>query len=425
MIGPRSLAIAFGLALGAIRGGFEGFGADVPPGRSAPVDREAWARRLAGLNGADWRTAYAVGLELAALPADEGFAILKSSWEKIDKAQARQQLLKAWYFEPDVPAESRIRQHPRLLDAIDLGMQDRSPAVQAWATRYATELSFRDSAEDFQAYKAWYEDNRGRPLPEVVARSARRFAGEAARTVRAEATRRAFWLIQHVNAVWEIPEARRGALDGGLARTLGRWASAADVRSGREEIQLAVYALQILHRLRPEEPDLRRVVLPLIAREKPVQVRSLAIQALGGQKNAWAFDVLLETLERSIEEDMQVRGNIAEAAASALVTFDDPRVIPSLIAVIAAIEYDNTAWNYQSALNRLTGVRYDPSHGGGWWRRWWEKNREKYPEAVRVLEIPRLPRGRPLPGRATVDPPADVEGIRVHDLRAGGDEKKR
>src|SRR5262249_5600177 len=57
--------------------------------------------------------------------------------------------------------------------------------------------------------------------------------------------------------------------------------------------------------------------------------------------------------------------------------------------------------------------------------RWWEKNREKYPEAVRVLEIPKLPRERPLLGLAAVDPPADLEGIRVQDLRAGEDEKKR
>ena len=32
----------------------------------------------------------------------------------------------------------------------------------------------------------------------------------------------------------------------------------------------------------------------------------------------------------------------------------------------------------------------DESHDGAWWRAWWEKNRERYPEAVRALEIPTL-----------------------------------
>ena len=36
------------------------------------VDRAAWAGKLAELNQADWRQAFAVGNELASLPPDTG-----------------------------------------------------------------------------------------------------------------------------------------------------------------------------------------------------------------------------------------------------------------------------------------------------------------------------------------------------------------
>src|SRR5262249_9738270 len=151
---------------------------------SQKVDREAWARRLAGLNRGDWRQAFAVGQALAALPPDEGFAILEANWGKIDKVEARQQLIKAWYFA--MPYPLHVRRHPRLLDGMDLGMRDPSPEVREWAASYLGMLVFRDFAEDPQAYQDWYRANRGKPMGEVVAESVRRFAAEAARTVKSD-----------------------------------------------------------------------------------------------------------------------------------------------------------------------------------------------------------------------------------------------
>jgi hypothetical protein len=88
-----------GLALGGLLTGWHDPGSAGPAAQQAErVDREAWARKLTALNEADWRTAFKVGEKLAALPGDEGFAILKANWEKIDKVDARQQLLKAWYL---------------------------------------------------------------------------------------------------------------------------------------------------------------------------------------------------------------------------------------------------------------------------------------------------------------------------------------
>jgi predicted esterase len=425
----RTIAIIIGLALGGLLGESDEFGAAglaaSPASQQAqPVDREAWARKLAGLNEADWRTAFEAGQELAALPADEGFAILKENWEKVGKVDARQQLLKAWYFA--MPYPLHIRNHPRLVDGLDLGMRDRSPNVQGWAMGYLGNLAFQDFSEDFQAYKAWYEANRDKPVPEVIGRSARRFAEEADHSVKRDAQKRARWLAEHVDVLRDMPEARRAALDAGLLRTLEGWASGAKTGSQREEIQLAANALGVVGQLKPGEAELRRVVVPFLAREKPAEVRAAAISALEGKENAWAIDLLLDGLKASLEDDPGTIKTTVWSAAGTLASFDDPRVIPTMIAAIDADNtYDTVYGVGYFGLTRLTGVQYDESHDGAWWRRWWEKNKERYPEAVRTLEIPKLPKRQQVAARAPADPLADVADVPAQDLRAGGDEKKR
>ena len=97
--------------------------------------------------------------------------------------------------------------------------------------------------------------------------------------------------------------------------------------------------------------------------------------------------------------------------------------------MIAVIDADNTYDTVYGVgwfgLNKLTGVDYDESHNGAWWRRWWEKNRQRFPEAVRPLEIPAIPKVAHAPGPAPADPLADVADIPAQDVRIGGDEKKR
>jgi hypothetical protein len=50
--------------------------------------------------------------------------------------------------------------------------------------------------------------------------------------------------------------------------------------------------------------------------------------------------------------------------------------------MIQVIELDNTYGTIYGVgyygLGRLTGVTYDQSHDGKWWRTWWEQNKSKY-----------------------------------------------
>jgi predicted esterase len=100
--------------------------------------------------------------------------------------------------------------------------------------------------------------------------------------------------------------------------------------------------------------------------------------------------------------------------------------------MIAVMDADNTYDTVYGigwfGLHRITGVPYDDSHDGAWWRQWWEKNKERYPAAVREMKIPKLQKTGKSKGPAKADsedPLADVADVPAQDLRAGGDAKKR
>ncbi len=311
-------------------------------------------------------------------------------------------------------------------------MNDPSPKVQEWALNYLSGIALQDFAEDFPSYKAWYQANRGKPVVDVIADAARKVAADAAHSVKKDALKRAGRLLQQVQVFSSEPAARRAALDAGLLRTLARWASTADAGSPKEDIELAASALQVLGEIKPGEAELRRVVVPLIARDKPLMVRGPALSALGGKENAWAIDLIIDALKESIEQGGTNKGAPLWGAAMTLASYDDPSVIPTLIAFIDADNtYDTTYGIGHYGLSRLTGVQYHESHDGAWWRQWWEKNKQRYPEAVRTLSIPVFPKREPVAEAAPVavqapaDPLADVADVPAKDLRIGGDEKKR
>ncbi len=387
---------------------------------AGPIDRDAWARKLAGLTADDWRTAFGVGQELAALPGDEGFAILRGNWARVGTPGARQQLLKAW--SRAMPYPLKLREHPRLLDGLDLGMQDPAPEVRAWASGFVGDLAFRDFAADLPAYDAWFRAHRDLPLPEVAARSIRAYAAEAARTVKSRAMLRARWVAEHDHALRQIPEARRSALDAGLPITLERWAAGADDGSSPDEIRLAVDALRILGRIGPGEAELRRVAVPLIAKTRPLPVRTAALAVLEGPENRWARDLLLDQLRAALADAPKRDDAACWGAASTLASFEDPAAIPPLIGLIEADNTQDTIYGIgYYGLGRLAGVAFEKEHDGPWWRRWWEANRAKYPDAVRSIEIPRFG-GLEALGKALrmedrdpepEDPLADVAEIRA------------
>jgi predicted esterase len=111
------------------------------PAQGATPDKtqSEYAARLAALNDTDWRTAFAVGQEIADLPAEQGWVIMRDNWSKVPKVEARQQLLKAWFYGKGFPLKPRS--HAHVQDVLDLGKHDPSPQVQEWANNFAKKAS--------------------------------------------------------------------------------------------------------------------------------------------------------------------------------------------------------------------------------------------------------------------------------------------
>lgn len=395
--------------------------------QAKPIDKTACARRLAGLKDGNWRAAFAAGCDLADLPPDDGFAILKDSWPKINSVEARQQILKAWHYAMPYPLHAR--NHPRLLDVLDLGMNDPSPKVQQWAQMFLRQVAFQDFAEDFQAYRAWHKANRGKPPAQVVAESVRRCAAQLAKAQSKEAQKQLLFLTDVQNAFRDIPEVRRAAIQAGLPKILEQAAVAGSSRkASRDSIQTAVQSLELLGQFQLDEADLKRVVVPLMSHDVPIEVQAAAMRALERKEFPWAVDLLIEGLKGGLQQDVSSVSSLVWPAARVLGSIGDPKAIPAMIALIDADNtYDTIYGIGWFGLNPLTGVKYDESHNGAWWREWWEKNKGRYPTAVRAMEIPQLPkRTRSKPARQTdQDPLSDVADVAAADLRAAGDAAQR
>ena len=85
--------------------------------------------------------------------------------------------------------------------------------------------------------------------------------------------------------------------------------------------------------------------------------------------------------------------NLLNDLADELADRKEHRAIPLLIGVINATNSSETIYHMgQSSLGKLTDVQSSRFHDGPWWRRWWEENKSNFPEEVRAIPIPDLPK---------------------------------
>ena len=102
------------------------------------------------------------------------------------------------------------------------------------------------------------------------------------------------------------------------------------------------------------------------------------------------LDNLLDDLKKALYADGP--RNLFQEATE-LAKLKDPHAIPTLIGLIDADNSIDTVYGIgYFALSPLTGVAYDDLHYGPWWRKWWEANKQRYPESVQALQIPDLPK---------------------------------
>lgn len=412
----EAVAATFGLCL-ALGGFGSGLASRILQAADLPEDRQ---EAILSLNHADPRTCFSVALEVAGLPPDYGWKLVESSWSRLTNVDARCQMLKAFYYE--VPYPLRPRFHPHLLSVLALGLSDGDEKVRSWARTYLQKVSFRAWESDLEAREAveYCRKNRDRPILDLVRESIQAWETRT-RNLRGGALASELELFDRNGSLFrDVVEAREEAQAAGLVERFGGWARGLDV-------EVAKHSLRILGRLGLGEAELRPIVVPVFDSNRPSAVRAAAFSALAGEENRWAVEDLVSEIEELVFRRPRDR-TVLWAATSALGRIGDRRAIPRLIASIdAAPSYDTIYGIGYFALTRLTGVEYEESHDGAWWRNWWEENRSRFSAEVAALSVPTLARtdSEAAPSVRDLPDAEDVAHRKAQDRRAGGDESKR
>jgi predicted esterase len=366
-------------------------------------DRAALGRQMDAMTAKDWRPGVAFGDKLAALPSPIGYEILREHWTKGASVDARKQMFKGFVFS----------NHPDTLRVLHLGATDAQMELQNWSFTYLKDIAFKDFATDFASYKAWYAKYNAMPLKQVVLENATRLVAEA-RQAPPEARGGILKVLSTANLKFKdlsVPGALELATD-----ILG------SDSAGQDEARAAQLLVQMTT---PKEAFYRHTVVPA-ARSKSPAVVSSALVLLSEAPGKWVTDELLTLLKETAAKPGGIE-RVGFNLGSALGDRKDPRAIPTVIGVIDAHnDYESVYGLGYFALYPLTGVSYDPSHNGAWWRKWWNDNRERLPAEIRDAEIPTIKIAvKPDPNKEVPDEEdvADIPGTEVladgsRDMRA-------
>jgi pentatricopeptide repeat protein len=133
-----------------------------PPTTQAEVDRENWVKRIVGLHD-HMQTAFGVGPDLTLLDPDQGLEIVRKAWPKVTRFDVKTGLLKTFAFSKALPAK-----HPKVLQVLDLGMNDKSPKVREYAASYLAEYAGQNFSNDPKGYAEWYAKNKDKDPNELL-----------------------------------------------------------------------------------------------------------------------------------------------------------------------------------------------------------------------------------------------------------------
>lgn len=115
-----------------------------------------------------WRHGLRVAEQLAALPDTQGPEILERIWQWLPIPH-REQAMKPFVFHGG---------QPFALEVLDLGLNDPESSVRERAQRYVRTYAWRDLAQGETTVVSWMAQWREKPVQEVVAANAQRWARE-------------------------------------------------------------------------------------------------------------------------------------------------------------------------------------------------------------------------------------------------------
>ncbi len=338
------------------------------PAIPGQIDKAQWEADLLAVQ--DHNTmAFDLGKCLVEIDPATGYAIAESVWSRLSKDEVKNGVLKAFEFS----------RHPRVLDVLHLGATDPSMEVRNYAYSYLRNYSYKDFAEDSKAYEEWHKEFTGHPIEEVLKVNSERFVADLkdAEGPQREILARFMRELDFGGSGNKdsYPNKRQYLIDTGILRILDGW-----IRAPKASDDVIDGVFSAYHSLKPDESFVREKIFPLMDSDNE-SLKSAVMRYLGEAKAEWAVLPLIKRLSET--KDRSSLWNIA----TSLGELGDPRAIPAMITMIEADNtYDTVYGVGYFGLGKLTGVRYDESHDGKWWREWWNKNKDQLPETARKAE---------------------------------------
>jgi predicted esterase len=346
------------------------------------AERAVWTQKLTNLIPTSLEGSRTVS-DLAVLRPDDMYLVISDNWPALSNSDVKQYIL------------SCVAQNDndRILDILQLGVNDDSLAVQNRSLQFCESFGFDSFTEDFTAYQAWRRRSEGKPLKQVINESMKAVVAMLPTVDDAHRSALLNILVRtNFTATSRTSRIRReAALTAGLPDALVSWM--------KQQNNFMWTAYQIIRNLRPDEQFVRREIMPLTDAKVDSAVRYQALSALGMEQNTWATGPLMKMMIAEYPDAA------TEIIGQTLSQIGDPHIIPTLIALM---ESDNTPEGNRvigNILSPLTGVSNAYVRDSVWWRAWWNRNNARFPAELRATAIPKLVvRARPViaPGQNIV-----------------------
>lgn len=355
--------------------------------------------------------AFQYGPQIVALERERSLSIVERSWPQIQIGDVKNGILKAIQF-----SES-----PDVLAVLHLGMTDADPAVQDYARDYLCYWALQKFDRNSPDYAAWYGTRRGQSLKDVLLDGYRDIAQMCNNLPATEAIQKLQERERTIDDKWKSlwSEVRRTAFkESGIGAFPIQW-----IRSNTLDQEQMAYACKLLRQIPGRPLESMDVLQSWIDAKGPWMLRASAAIALAELDRDAAIDAMLRMIEeitRDENSDKRWGSEMGELCWS-LSELGEPRTIPELIAIMDCDNSKGTIGTIDGALtsfrlgNEWVREELRPMRDGPWWRRWWEKNRQRMPEPLPQVAVRDIP--KTTFGKDYVPFPADMdthEGLKAY-----------
>jgi len=324
-----------------------------------------------------WIVAFKNADKINQLPRGQAIEAMKRTWAELKSVHAKQQFLKS----------INVSDSPDTHLGLHLGMQDESPQVNSWACIFLTDIALFDVAAHRERYEVWYEEHKHFSTGEAILSQLRKVEADVKKAIQHDdyqsAANRIGKIIRRTSRFELITENEELARQ---ARGMSFSFMAIEIiNQTKVNLKSRRSVAYLLKRIPLEASFVREQIVPILP---TVDTGLLSVLAgvIAQQPGEWATDALFDEMRRQLAAGVNpYKSDIPESVAER----DDPAAIPLMIAWIDADNtYDTIYGVGHFGLGILTGVEYDKSHDGMWWRKWWDENKDRYKLSDDEKKIP-------------------------------------